>query len=301
MTSSPGPVAPAAPAKRPSVALALEQNNELKAKVKACADEVSAANAAVQQTIAHGAATLSAPKALAQGRQVEHQIKQVAVDLQQVAQTLAQGIEELEQLEAARSRTSIALVESSAALAATRKAAKEARQRALHDSRTGLPNRDLFNARLQQAMFMAKRHGWTLALMFVDLDGFKCINDRQGHAAGDKVLRAIAARLSQHARKEDIVCRNGGDEFLYLLVNPQGTDNIERIARNILHRIAQPLPVGDLQFVVQASIGIALYPDSAMSAEALIGLADSAMYRAKRDGTGYAFDGAVERAGTIDT
>ena len=70
---------------------------------------------------------------------------------------------------------------------------------------------------------MAKRHGWTLALMFLDLDGFKSINDLYGHAAGDKVLKEVATRFSRHAREEDTVCRNGGDEFLYLLVNPQGT------------------------------------------------------------------------------
>lgn len=141
---------------------------------------------------------------------------------------------------------------------------------------------------------MAKRHGWTLTLMFLDLDGFKSVNDLHGHAAGDKVLKEIAMRFSRHAREEDTVCRNGGDEFLHLLVNLQGTDNVERIARNLIRRLSQPLQVGNLQLLVRASIGIAIYPSSAQSAEALINLADSAMYKAKRDGTGYAFDGAVE-------
>ncbi len=126
--------------------------------------------------------------------------------------------------------------------------------------------------------------------MFLDLDRSKNINDVHGHAAGNAVLREVADRLSGHAREEDTVCRNGGDEFLYLLVNPQGGGNIERIAQ----RISQPMSVGELQLVVRASIGIAIYP-SAQSAEELIKIADSAMYQAKKGGTGYAFAVEVKR------
>ena len=110
-----------------------------------------------------------------------------------------------------------------------------------------------------------------------------------GHTAGDVVRKEAANRLSGHAREEDTVCRNGGDEFLYLLVNPQGRENTERIVRSIVQRISKPISVGGDQLVVQASIGIAVYPGSARTPEELIAQADAAMYEAKRTRTGYAF------------
>jgi two-component system cell cycle response regulator len=162
-------------------------------------------------------------------------------------------------------------------------------QKALHDSATGLPNRDLFNDRLAHAIAMAKRHAWTLAVMFLDLDRFKYINDTHGHAVGDKVLQEVAKRLSGHARDEDTVCRNGGDEFLYLLINPQGSENIRRIADTLLQTISQPIDAGDLKPIIKASIGIAVYPDDGTTGEQLIRNADTAMYRAKESVSGRIF------------
>jgi two-component system, cell cycle response regulator len=155
-------------------------------------------------------------------------------------------------------------------------------QKTLHDSTTGLANRNLFDDRLSQAIALAKRHAWMLAVMFIDLDRFKCINDTHGHAVGDVVLKEVARRLSQHARDEDTVCRSGGDEFLYLVMNPRGSENIERIARNLSTAIARPIDAGDLQPVVTASIGIAVYPGDGTSGEELIRKADTAMYRVKK-------------------
>jgi diguanylate cyclase (GGDEF)-like protein len=171
-------------------------------------------------------------------------------------------------------------------------------QMALHDSMTGLPNRDLFGDRLVHAIALAKRHGWTLAVMFLDLDSFKLINDTHGHAAGDWVLKEVAKRLLQHSRDEDTVCRIGGDEFLYLLMNPQGNENIERIASALLKTIGQPIDMGDLQPVIKASIGIAVYPDNGTTGEQLIRNADAAMYRAKKSMIGCAFFDALETEGT---
>jgi two-component system cell cycle response regulator len=161
--------------------------------------------------------------------------------------------------------------------------------KALHDSTTGLPNRDLFNDRLTHAIALAKRHAWTLAVMFLDLDRFKYINDTHGHAAGDGVLKAVAKRLLAHARDEDTVCRNGGDEFLYLLINPQGRDNIHRIADALLNTVRQPVDLGYLKPIIQASIGIAVYPEDGATGEQLIRNADTAMYRAKQSGSGRTF------------
>jgi diguanylate cyclase (GGDEF)-like protein len=162
-------------------------------------------------------------------------------------------------------------------------------RRVLHDATTGLPNRDLFDDRLTHAIALARRHAWTLAVMFLDLDRFKEINDTHGHAVGDAVLKEVAKRFVQHTREEDTVCRNGGDEFLYLAMNPQGTGNIEAIAGKLSTVIGQPVDLGDLQVVIKASIGIAVYPDNGTSGEQLIRNADTAMYRAKKATTGCVF------------
>jgi two-component system cell cycle response regulator len=156
------------------------------------------------------------------------------------------------------------------------------KQRTLHDSTTGLPNRDLFDDRLMHAIALAKRHTWMLAVMFLDLDRFKYINDTYGHAVGDAVLKEVAKRLLQYTRDEDTVCRNGGDEFLYLLINPQSSENIQQIAGDILKTIGEPIDMGDLQPVIKASIGIAVYPANGTTGEQLIRNADIAMYRAKK-------------------
>jgi two-component system, cell cycle response regulator len=166
--------------------------------------------------------------------------------------------------------------------------------RALHDATTGLPTRELFDDRVTHAIALAKRHAWTLAVMFLDLNRFKLINDTHGHAVGDGVLKEVAKRLLRHCREEDTVCRNGGDEFLYLLINPQGTVNIERIARALWEAIGQPIDMGELQPVVEASIGIAVYPENGTTGEQLIRNADTAMYRAKRGMVGYICYDALE-------
>jgi diguanylate cyclase (GGDEF)-like protein len=133
--------------------------------------------------------------------------------------------------------------------------------------------------------------------MFLDLDRFKCINDSHGHAVGDGVLKEVAKRLLQHCRDEDTVCRNGGDEFLYLLMNPQDTENIERIADTLLKTIGQPIDMGDLQPVIKASIGIAIYPENGATGEQLIRNADTAMYLAKKTISGCKFFSALETEG----
>ncbi len=182
-----------------------------------------------------------------------------------------------------------ALSHSAAALSAARDETREARSRALHDSLTGLPNRQLFDDRLSHAIALAGRHQWTLAVMFLDLDQFKEINDVHGHGAGDAALQTIAQRLLQYVRNEDTVCRNGGDEFLYLLMNPQGKKNVAQIANSVLKTIAQPLSVAGVELAIKPSIGIAIFPDHGTNGEQLINNADAAMYSAKRGDRGIAF------------
>jgi len=265
--------------------LALEQSHEVKAKVETCADDLASANEIVKEQIAGGSTLLSAHETLLAGTTVESKVQECADDLNEVTETLAQGIDDLAQTEIALTESRETLAETQAALVVSQREERDARRRALHDSKTGLPNRDLFDDRLSNAISLARRHDWTLAVMFLDLDGFKKINDTHGHAAGDSVLKEVARRLSLHSRAEDTVCRNGGDEFLYLLVNPQGKENIERIAGLVAANIAKPIAVGGRQFVVNASIGVAIYPDDGTTGDELIKSADTAMYRAKKSAT----------------
>lgn len=261
--------------------LALEQSHEVKAKVEACADDLSLVNEDVKRKIAAGTTTLPAHQALEQGEAVEGQVQEAAADLHQVTETLAAGVNDLRQTEIALASVQAALEDSEAALAASQQAEQEAIRRSLHDATTGLPNRMLFDDRLDHAISLADRHGWSLAVMFLDLDHFKAINDTHGHAAGDQVLRKVAKRLSRQSRDEDTVCRNGGDEFLYLLMNPQDRANVERIASLVFDGIAEPIVIGDLRLIIRPSIGIAVFPEDGRTATELIGCADAAMYRTK--------------------
>ena len=118
--------------------------------------------------------------------------------------------------------------------------------------------------------------------MFLDLDQFKAVNDKHGHAAGDTVLKIVAERLLNHARDEDTVCRNGGDEFLYLLIDPAGRDNVARIAGHLRATLAHPIAIDGLELVITPSIGISLYPDHGTSVDMLVARADAAMYRSKQ-------------------
>jgi diguanylate cyclase (GGDEF)-like protein/PAS domain S-box-containing protein len=153
-------------------------------------------------------------------------------------------------------------------------------QLAHFDALTGLMNRTMLNDHLERAISESQRHGRTVALLFIDLDGFKSINDMHSHAAGDLVLKAIAGRLKDTVRREDFVARLGGDEFVAVLVNTS-VDDAERIAKRILAEIATPIISGELTLQLKASVGISLYPNDGVTAIALLQQADLAMYRAK--------------------
>jgi diguanylate cyclase (GGDEF)-like protein len=164
---------------------------------------------------------------------------------------------------------------------------------AFHDALTGLPNRALFNDRLEHGIAQAKRHGGSLAVMFVDLDKFKSVNDTHGHEAGDMVLKTAARRLKEHSRDGDTVGRIGGDEFLILLSEIQDEKDPATIAEKIIKAIEVPCDVSvrDLKISpsIGASIGIAIFPQDGATAEALISRADGAMYLAKKSKSGYLF------------
>lgn len=273
---------------------ALKQSRGVKAKVEACADDIGTATVRVEAAIAGGARTLSAHKTLALGVEVGSKVQECADDLCEVTETIADGIKHQRMTEAALAEARRALADTQAELQRAKEAEATARLKALHDSTTGLPNRELFDNRLDQAIRAAKRHGWTLAVMFFDLDRFKTINDTHGHATGDAVLQEVANRLSAHAREEDTVCRTGGDEFLYLLINPQARHNVEHIARSVSERVGQDILLSGTPLNVKASVGIAVYPGDADTGEQLIKLADAAMYLAKHRQSEYAFADELE-------
>ena len=152
------------------------------------------------------------------------------------------------------------------------------------DPLTGLPNRNMFLDRLNQEIKKAFRHGQHVALMFLDLDRFKDVNDSMGHFMGDVLLKEAARRLSGCVRDCDSIARLGGDEFTVILGELDQVDGVNRIARNILQRLAEPFRLGNETAYISGSIGIALYPDDALDTEALLKNADQAMYAAKNQG-----------------
>ena len=196
------------------------------------------------------------------------------------------------------------LVEANAALVLSALHAEEVAESALgeleeisrtsqRDSLTGTPNRALMLDRLQSAIALSRRRGTRAALLFVDLDGFKQINDTLGHAGGDAVLRLVARRLESVIRDSDTVSRHGGDEFLVLLAEISHAADAALIAAKMLVAIGEPGPEA-LQ-ATSASIGIAIYPDDGQEAAVLVASADAAMYRAKKQGRGgFAFFGASD-------
>jgi diguanylate cyclase (GGDEF)-like protein len=157
-----------------------------------------------------------------------------------------------------------------------------ARRLASHDSLTGLPNRTLMLDRLRQALSQAPRQHKAVGVLFIDLDNFKRVNDNLGHSTGDAVLRRVARRLLSSIRACDTVCRYGGDEFIILLPEMRGMDEVEKVRQKILHHFSEPHRLGSEVVVVRASIGSAVFGRDAANCEDLIAAADAAMYRAKR-------------------
>ncbi|MGA3299324.1 MAG: EAL domain-containing protein [Candidatus Acidiferrales bacterium] len=155
---------------------------------------------------------------------------------------------------------------------------------AQHDFLTGLPNRMLVSDRLRQAIALAHRRSTKLALLFLDLDGFKHINDSLGHLIGDKLLKSIAARLVHCVRASDTVSRQGGDEFVVLLAEVKQSSDVAITAKKILQAVAEPHSIDQHDLHVTTSIGLSVYPDDGLDAETLIKNADTAMYQAKENG-----------------
>jgi diguanylate cyclase (GGDEF)-like protein len=155
---------------------------------------------------------------------------------------------------------------------------------ALHDPLTGLPNRRLLLDRLSLAIAHAHRNKGTMAVMYLDLDGFKQINDTLGHDAGDTLLRTVAARLLASVRQEDTVARLGGDEFMIALWELGHADNIDKLAAKVIEAVSQPYDIRGHRVNMTASIGVGIYPADGEAGETLMKRADQALFEAKRSG-----------------
>jgi diguanylate cyclase (GGDEF)-like protein/PAS domain S-box-containing protein len=169
-------------------------------------------------------------------------------------------------------------------VSAARAMALEMIHSAHHDFLTGLPNRMLLSDRVNQVISLAQRHGKKVAVLFLDLDGFKHINDSLGHAVGDKLLQSIAKCLVDCVRGSDTVSRQGGDEFVVLLSEVEHSEDAAITARRMLQAVAEVHPVGQHDLHITTSIGLSVFPDDGLDAETLIKNADTAMYQAKENG-----------------
>jgi diguanylate cyclase len=258
---------------------ALGQSEHIHELIKQSADELTSVNSGIKDELASSDLLPRIKIVFDTNEAVRRKLLEAAEQLMTVNQALQNEI---------RDRT---LIEYQ--LHAAVEQEEGSRNAALHDSLTGLPNRVLFKDRLQHGIAQAQRHQWVLAVMFVDLDNFKTINDTHGHQVGDAVLQTVAVRLKQNTRNEDTVSRYGGDEFLYLLTQLREQRDIAMIAAKILKAIQAPCNVNVRDIVVnpalEASIGISVFPTDGATADALIKSADEAMYRAKESKSGYAF------------
>lgn len=209
--------------------------------------------------------------------------------LDQLQTLLQHELSRRRQLEREVSDVRSALARARTDLAGTRVGERRARHLALHDGLTSLPNRRFFLERLDQALAQVDRGNKALAVLYIDLDDFKPVNDVHGHVAGDALLRIVAARLTRAVRAEDLMSRMGGDEFACLVADLRTRDQLHHLTRKLVDTVSAPLTIGGLTLSVHPSVGIAVYPRHGTTGEALLKSADSAMYNAKRHQTGIAF------------
>ena len=159
------------------------------------------------------------------------------------------------------------------------------------DQLTGLPNRALFMDRLNQALAQARRQELKIAVLFIDLDRFKVINDRYGHKTGDNVLKEVARKLRLCVRKMDTVARLGGDEFTIVLTEVSDAKDVAMVAQKVIDALTEPQQIDGEEYVIGGSIGISLYPQNGEDVDTLLANADAAMYQAKEEGDSYQFIG----------
>ena len=254
---------------------ALIQSEQVQEKVERAAIELSSVNAVLKEELRPATSIAEIVRALDQSEAVEEAVHEAADELALINDALAQEIDQRHHLERQLSHSDVALTHS-------RAEARRARHDALHDPATGLPNMTLFNDRVTNALAQAQRHTRRLAVLFLDVDEFKGINDRYGHHIGDAVLKIIAQRLETSLRAGDTVSRRSGDEFLVLMLDVNDEADAAAFADRIVARVAETCAIDGATLTVTLSVGAAVYPEGGLSAADLMKNADAAMYAAKQ-------------------
>ncbi len=249
----------------------------------------SAVKARLRLSVGGPPAATPGPPRQGEASKVRASVLECMTALDQLHTTLAHELGRRQQLELEVFDAQAALAQARADLTGTQAAEQHARNLALHDGLTSLPNRRHFFEQLDVALARGQARRDALAVLYIDLDGFKAINDAHGHDAGDELLRIVAARLARAVRDEDMVSRLGGDEFACLLADVPGRQQLCHLAGKLFDAVSAPVTIGALRLTVRPSIGIAICPTDGTTAEALLKSADGAMYRAKQDRSGYAF------------
>jgi diguanylate cyclase len=255
----------------------LSFSKEKKAKV----EQISSIETVAKQKRKSSHQYLTIEESIAQNDEAEQRLAKAIEDLQMVNAELAKQIAARIDLELELKQAKRDLFNISADLSKSQEKEKDALHIALHDSLTGLPNRLLLEQRLDHGLTQARRHGWKLAILFIDLDKFKNINDSYGHDIGDKLLLSVAKRLQSCVRGEDMVSRWGGDEFICLLLNIKHESDVISLANKMIEKISQKYNFDGTMVSICATIGIAICPMDGETAEVLFKKVDLAMYRSK--------------------
>ena len=268
-------------ARKGSLKGVLDKNKKIKKTVKHAASELTSINEVLYQGLKVNAPVQTMNEAITLNEDVEHQVATAADDLHQVNIELANKVDDQLIIESELADTKADLAKARDDLSRSRANEEEARKSTLQDALTGLPNRVSFEQHLDQGLIQARRHGWGLAVLFVDIDNFKSINDSYGHDLGDKALLTAANRLRSLVRDEDTVSRWGGDEFMCLLLEVKQEADVIRLAEKMVDRIAAACEFDGIVLSMKASIGIAIYPAHGEMANILFKNADAAMFKAK--------------------
>ena len=264
--------------KKASLGHVLKKNEKIKQTVKKAASKLTSVNEVLKK---ENVPVQIMKQAVTQNEDVEQKVAKAADDLKLVNVKLAEEMAERIVIESELADTKTDLAEVRDDLSKAQVKTEEAQQSALQDALTGLPNRLSFEQSLEHGLSQAKRHGWGLAVLFIDIDKFKSINDSYGHDLGDQVLLMVASRLKSFVRDEDIVSRWGGDEFVCLLLEVKQEADVTQLAEKMINRVAEAFEFQGTVLSIRASIGIAIYPADGDTSEILFKNADIAMYKAK--------------------
>lgn len=264
--------------KKASLGRVLKKIENIKRNIKKAAGKLTAVNDVLKQK---KVPVQLMKQALTQNEDTEQKVAKAAEDLKLVNTQLANEISERIDMESELADVKTDLAEARDDLVESREQTEEAQQTALQDALTTLPNRLSFEQGISHGLVQAKRHGWGLAVLFIDIDNFKSINDLYGHDIGDQVLLMVANRLRSFVRDQDMVSRWGGDEFVCLLLEVKQESDVTQLAEKIVHLLAVPVEMNGHVHSIMASIGIAMYPTDGDTPDTLFKNADIAMYKAK--------------------